>query len=239
MQHQNLISKQKMIEKAHQRMRSLVRYDYSFMDFLFSILNNIPCLFVCCCRSKNRLHLKKRNSLFNKGGDKFIKEFDAVRYAKSMREVQTLLKSMIDDKERFIIPYQKCNSIAMHSESDSDHGDDNYAKVPKMFAKSKIKELHRAEVDEFMEEYSKENWSDRDYRLVNGVIASTNIADSDLAKVIPQTRENRKHENQEIEFEDINPNIEFEESKIMHPEFHVGKKIKPPLTKDLSFPEMD
>lgn len=137
-------------------MRHRVRYDWNILDFIYSILNSIPFLFVCCCRQKNKLHLKKRNKLFQKGEEKFVKEFDAVQFAKSMREMQTLLKSMIDDNERFMIPYQKCNSIPMHSDSEDESGDENYDKVPNLFAPPRLKNIHSARVDAFMVMNSKD-----------------------------------------------------------------------------------
>ena len=42
----------------------------------------------------------------NKGLKKYIQEFDAEYYAKSLRELKMLVSSLMDDSERFMSAYQ-------------------------------------------------------------------------------------------------------------------------------------
>ena len=101
-------------------------------------------------RKKNPLNLKKRLELYDKGETKFIKEFDAVYYARSIRNLTTLVTSMIDENERFMIAYQKCHSIPLDSDTTSSFSDENYDGIPKVFSKEKKKLQHKAKVDDFM-----------------------------------------------------------------------------------------
>jgi len=53
------------------------------------------------------MNVKRRLELYNRGEEKFAKEFDAVYYAKSLRNLNTLMVSMLDDSEKFMANYQK------------------------------------------------------------------------------------------------------------------------------------
>ena len=63
------------------------------------------------------MNIKNRLKLYHKGEDKFIKEFDAVHFAKSIRNLNTLVEAMLGDNEKFMVKYQKCNVIAPDSDS--------------------------------------------------------------------------------------------------------------------------
>lgn len=60
------------------------------------------------------------------------------------------MTSTIDDRERFIIAYQKCHSISLNSDTSDSCNDENFESIPKMFAKAKTKELHQIKVENFM-----------------------------------------------------------------------------------------
>lgn len=95
------------------------------------------------------MNLKNRLRLYDKGEEKFIQEFDAVKFTKSMRNLQTLVTSMIDDNEQFMIPYQKRHTIPLNSDfSNTDESD--FEKIPKIFDTEQMKKLHMARVDDFM-----------------------------------------------------------------------------------------
>jgi len=79
------------------------------------------------------LNAKNRVKLFHKGERKFTKEFDAVHYAKSIRNLNTLVASMLDDNEKFMVKYQKSNLITLES-SDSSNGSDE-DDIPKLYSK--------------------------------------------------------------------------------------------------------
>ena len=131
-------------------MRNRVKYDWKITDFIFTFFRSFSCIFFCCCRSKNKFHLRKKQEIYEKGETKFIKEFDAVYYARCMRNMNTLVTSMMDESERFMITYQKCNSISLYSDTTSSHSDENYDGVPKLYSNEKKKLRHKAKVDDFM-----------------------------------------------------------------------------------------
>jgi len=135
-------------------MRQRVRYDWKITDFIFNFFRLFSFLFCCINKKKNKLNVKKRLELYDKGETKFIKDFDAVYYARSIRNLTTLVTSMIDQNERFMISYQKTNAISLDSSTTSSHSDENYDGVPKLFAKEKKKLEHRNRVDEFMVNYN-------------------------------------------------------------------------------------
>ena len=61
--------------------------------------------------------------MYEKGLDKFTKELDIEYYAKSLRNLQTMVSAMMDDSERFISKFQHCNSLTLlglDTESDSE-----------------------------------------------------------------------------------------------------------------------
>ena len=56
---------------------------------------------------------------------------------------------MMDDSEKFMINYQKCNALTFDQEyEESSDSDKENGGIPKMFSKAKIK--HRVKVDNFM-----------------------------------------------------------------------------------------
>ncbi|CAI2381127.1 unnamed protein product [Moneuplotes crassus] len=175
-----LMNKEMMVQEAQKRMRKKARYQWKFTDFFYDFISWVPFCICFCCRKNEGLNIKRRNKLFSKGADKFINEFDAVHFAKSMREVKTLLASIMDEDERFMIPFQKCNSIPMNTDSEESSEEDAYKEVPKLFARSNETMLHISRVDDFMEQYLKRNWYEKDYRLINGVISTTTLKDSQI-----------------------------------------------------------
>ena len=133
---------------AHQKMRRRVKFDWKISDFIFNLFSSLSCLF-CWIKKRKSLNVKKRFELYEKGEEKFIKEFDAVQFAKSMRNLNTLVTSMMDDSERVMIKYQKCNVISLSS-GDEGNGSDGIGKneIPKLFTKNK--QSHKTGVDNFM-----------------------------------------------------------------------------------------
>jgi hypothetical protein len=58
--------------------------------------------------------------MFERGEDKFINEFDAIKFVKMSRNLKMIVASMMNDDQRFIASYQKINTIAYDSKSSSD-----------------------------------------------------------------------------------------------------------------------
>lgn len=131
-------------------MRRRVRYDWRMSDFFYNLIKPIWCLFDRNKKSKKALSFKNRQKLYEKGKLKFLKEFDVLSFAKNMRNMKTLVTSMIDDKERFMIKYQKWNSISLLSNTSDGGSDEQYGLIPKVFDKEKKKDFHKERVDEFM-----------------------------------------------------------------------------------------
>lgn len=63
--------------------------------------------------------------LYEQGVDKFVKEFDAHYYARSLRNLKVMIASLMDDSERFMAVYQHRNTISLlKSDSESESDDD-------------------------------------------------------------------------------------------------------------------
>ncbi|CAI2382333.1 unnamed protein product [Moneuplotes crassus] len=176
-------SRHHISNKAHRRMKKRVRYDWKLSDFVFNLFSSLKCLCFCCCRMKNKLHIKLRHKLYERGEEKFIKEFDAVTFARNARNMNTLINSMMDEKERMMVIYQKSNVIPLNSDTKSSESEDPYDEVPKMFSLHKKKILHQHMVNKFMSEYSLETWSGRDFRLLNGVYSKHKLKENLLHKL--------------------------------------------------------
>mmetsp|Transcript_12871 Transcript_12871/g.11403 ORF Transcript_12871/g.11403 Transcript_12871/m.11403 type:complete len:173 (+) Transcript_12871:618-1136(+) len=117
-----------------------------------------------------------------------------------MRNLTTLVTSMMDDSERFMIAYQKCNSISLYSDTSSSNSDENYDGVPKMFHKKTRKAKHIQKVNEFMEEYKKEIWTGKDFRLLNGVCKREKLTNKEMDNLRKENqRENNYNSDSEVE----------------------------------------
>lgn len=138
-----LKSRDILSSSAHSAMKRRMRYDWKITDFLYTFISPL----CCCCRSR-KLGVSTRHKLHKMGEDKFIKEFDAVYYANSMRNLNTLVSSLMDDSERFMITYQKSNCLSLSQES-GDSSDPGGFELPKIFQK-KRKKQHIARIDDFM-----------------------------------------------------------------------------------------
>jgi hypothetical protein len=137
-----------MSEAALNKMRNRFKYDWRLSDFLFTFV--APCSFICDCSKNKKFGFKQRLGLFEKGETKYIKEFDAVYYAQNIRNLKTLVTSMMDDSERFLVAYQRYHSISAFSDTASSHEDEDYDDVPNLYAGKEKKDKHLLKVDEFM-----------------------------------------------------------------------------------------
>ncbi|CAI2363674.1 unnamed protein product [Moneuplotes crassus] len=179
---QSLRSRDLFVNKAQKIMKRRLRYNWKISDFVYNFFHPLSTLLCFCCMRKNRLNAQKRMKLYSRGETKFINEFDAVQYAKSMRSLNTLISSLMDDKERFMIRYQKSNCISS-SNKEEDPKDDTSNDVPSIFCGSK-KQFHSQVIDNFMNEYKKEEWTDKDYRLLNGVLTNEHLTNQQLEELM-------------------------------------------------------
>ena len=135
--------------KAIESMKSRFRFSYSIYDFAYNLLWPFKC-FGDKWR-KGLFNVHQRYKLYQKGEEKFIKEFDAVEFARTQRKLKMLMHSLMDESERFLAPYQKSNTIKLIDDSETDHSDDpSYLKIPKMKSDTNDKEQHRLIVNNFL-----------------------------------------------------------------------------------------
>ncbi|CAI2385439.1 unnamed protein product [Moneuplotes crassus] len=161
--------KELLRDKAMNAMRKRIKYDWKITDYIFNLFRCLSFICCCCCCNKRSLNFRNRLRLYDKGESKLAKELDAVHFVKSFRNLSTLVASVVDDRERLMIAYQKCHLLSLQSDTSNSCSDENFDSIPKMFAKASTKELHQIKVENFMAEYSKEKWTDKDYKLLNGV----------------------------------------------------------------------
>ena len=88
--------------------------------------------------------------IFNKGEDKFIQEFDAVHYAKSIRNLNTLMAAMLDDSEKFMVKYQKSSLISLESSESESSNESDENDIPKLYSNVNRKAKHKIKIDEFI-----------------------------------------------------------------------------------------
>jgi hypothetical protein len=131
-----------------QTMQSRTRFDWKLTDLVYNFL----VLFKpsCCLRKQAQPNIHSRYELFKKGEAKLMKEFDAIYFAKSMRNLNMIIASMMDDSERFMASYQKVNALNFDGDMTDSHSDDVGQDIPKMFEKSTDKEQHTKKISEFM-----------------------------------------------------------------------------------------
>ena len=80
----------------------------------------------------------------------FAKEFDVVEFVRTQRNLRMLIKTLMDESERFLAPYQKVNAICLASDSEISESDDPaYKKIPKLISKPEEKKNHGVIIDQF------------------------------------------------------------------------------------------
>ena len=133
-------------------MKRRARYDWKFSDFFYNLFNFL--IFCCCVNMKNKLNVKKRFDIYEKGEEKFIKDFDAVDYADNMRNLKALLTSLMDDSEKLMVKYQKSKVISLTSENssseESDGGGKSSEEIPKLFSSKTRRLMHLAKLEKLM-----------------------------------------------------------------------------------------
>jgi len=126
-----------------------------------------------------------------KGEQKYMKEFDAEYFARTMRKVNVLIATTMDDKKRFLTNFQQFNVIwpddNISSSSDDereDQYDKQFKKVPKLNDKRKKIAKYENKVDEFMVRQLQWQFQDKywctemdygDLKLISGVYTQNSI----------------------------------------------------------------
>ena len=98
------------------------------------------------------MNVKNRLRFYDKGEQKFIKEFDALTFAKSIRNLNNLVEAMLDDDEKIMVKYQKVNVITPESDSEVEDKEGK-EEVPKLFSQKQNKEVHTLRITTFMVRY--------------------------------------------------------------------------------------
>ena len=128
-------------------MKRRYRYSYNIFDYIYNLtwpVSLIP------CRKHNLLSLYNRYKLLKKGEDKYIKEFDAVYFARSLRNLKMLVASLMDDSERFLSTYQHFNTIKLGLDSNGNSSSDSHSRIPKLLSSKNCRLKHEKWIDDFM-----------------------------------------------------------------------------------------
>ena len=80
----------------------------------------------------------------------YIKEFDAVYFARSLRNLKMLVASLMDDSERFLSTYQNFNTIKLGPDSSGSSSSDPHNKIPKLLSSKKSRFRHEKWINDFM-----------------------------------------------------------------------------------------
>ena len=155
--------------------------------------------------SHSSYSLYNRHKLYQQGIDKFTQETDIVYYAKSLRMLKTLLSSLMDDSERYLSVFQHQNCLRLvDSYSNEDDAPDEI-RIPKLFSDSSKIVPHNANINEFFENYLKEKFTAKDYRLLKGVFCNEELKNDELELFNPDkevTEENFNPGNENLSNDD-------------------------------------
>ena len=123
----------------------------------------------------------------NKGLKKYIQEFDAEYYAKSLRELKMLVSSLMDDSERFMSAYQHWNWLSLlKSDTESDSDNDPTKDMPNYLSKEGIDAFdYHANINKFLDTYYAETHSSKDYKLLKGAFTSKKLKNKELDNLNP------------------------------------------------------
>ena len=132
-------------------------------------------------RKKRPYGLYNRYKLHEKGLDKYVEEFDAEYYAKSLRHLKVLIATILDDSERFMTVYQHCNALTLvGSDTESDSENEAVKDMPSYLSKTNKSLKHRANINEFLQGYFKENHTAKDIKMIKGAFTSKKVKNDEL-----------------------------------------------------------
>lgn len=216
-----------LMMKARCSMANRRNYNYSFMDFNYNLLCCWKCSFL---NKKGTYGLYNRFVLHEKGLDKYIKEFDAEYYARSLRNLKMLVSSLMDDSERFMSNYQHCNSISLlksDTEDDSEH--EPVKHMPGYLWKSPDEcSQHYNVIDTFLENYFKETHSSKDYKLLKGAFTSKKLKNEELKNLNPDKEDSYDNAMASSVEDNDDSNIAFAVDGIsIHNPNELGSKVAP------------
>lgn len=140
-------TKHTISQKAEETMKDRYRFYWKFIDLFYNTLGYLRYCFRCCVNKKNPMNIQKRLEIYNIGEDKYIKEFDAIEFAKNMRNLNTLLKAMLNKEERYLVQHQKSHVLIL---DDDEPKPPEPQKVPKLFTQKEAREVYNSKIEKFM-----------------------------------------------------------------------------------------
>ncbi|CAI2374751.1 unnamed protein product [Moneuplotes crassus] len=159
--------KRELARQAQQAMKRRSRYTWKAIDLLYNVSGFLQCVFKCCINKKNKMNINQRLKYYRKGKKKYAHEFDAIKFSKNMRILDTLVNSLLDDNQTFMAVNQKLNVLTI-DDSDTPGKEDN-DKDPTLFTKHTEKKSYYSKIDRFIEAYLNERWKQKDYQLTSGI----------------------------------------------------------------------
>ncbi|CAI2374574.1 unnamed protein product [Moneuplotes crassus] len=168
--HSESYSKNGLAEKAKQAMLRRAKYDWKLTDLIYNTLSVFSVVFRCCLNKKNPMNIHQRLKLFEIAEQKYVRELDAVEFSKNMRNLNTLVASLLDKKEQLLVQHQKSNVLILDESVESE--EKSITDVPKLFSKSPLIDNYAKRTDKLMEKLKQETWDPKRYRLIRGVYSS-------------------------------------------------------------------
>ncbi|CAI2372806.1 unnamed protein product [Moneuplotes crassus] len=159
-------SKKDLSEKAKQAMLRRAKYDWKLTDLIYNTLGVFSVVFRCCLNKKNPMNIHQRLKLFEIAEQKYVRELDAVEFSKNMRNLNTLVASLLDKKEQLLVQHQKSNVLIL---DESDDGEKQLKDdFPKLFGKPETNGDYAIRITELMDDFNGK-WDSKTYKLINGV----------------------------------------------------------------------
>ncbi|CAI2379631.1 unnamed protein product [Moneuplotes crassus] len=163
--------KEEMTNKTLETIKRRVKYNWKIEDLIYNILGVLKFIFYCFIKKKATLNVKKRLQFYQQGEQKFIKKFDAVNFVQSLRNLKALTNSLFNEKEIFMVKYQRSNALVANENSEKH---ENKKKgMPKIFTSIVEKALYNMKVKRIMTDYNRDEWQDKDAKLFHGVYSET------------------------------------------------------------------
>lgn len=145
-QKESILSKGDLAEKALKAIQRRFKYNWKISDFIYNGFGALKFLF-CCVNKKNNFNIKNRLELYKEGENKLTEELDAVQFIKSIRNLTTLVSSLLDDSEKTMVQYQKSHVLEIDKEIEEETPQE---RKPNLFSKLAEKLIHKSEIEVFM-----------------------------------------------------------------------------------------
>lgn len=126
------------------------QYNWNITDMIYNLSGYFKFIFHWWINKKNKLNVRNRFKYYSKGKAKYWDEFDAIKFSKSMRNLRSLVASLLDDSEQFMIKHQKSNVLQLDASENNQDIDSNEEKALHLFSSKEEKTLHKNKIESFM-----------------------------------------------------------------------------------------